>query len=414
MESALVLMLRYFDIEIKRDGDMFGHRFHQALLEELKRPQCPLHELLGKPLIQRFLHKFKGLRNYCKTEYRENSADSESTLSEMVKDVDFPLWEPLIKRALCSIVKCIKIEAAQRLRGETSWAKIRAYEFSLALRREDSTGGAKLCRESNNIGGIQEEIESLQTFAECPIGVLSLKKRLVQDLARAKEDKQQRGVNEAENVKARHLLNVQMTQVKEQYAAREAEMERTVALIKEKAAKSVDQVQAQMEEEKKQVVAKEAEMARTIDLAREQMKKEKDQWKVKEGEMGRDIELLSEELTKEKERASTILIGKNLSISMLLNSLSIRRGELKDVTRYEHSEVTVQGLSNRVTTLIQENLRLEKILEEQTKDISRIQQKWKPGDNEVPSTTAKSGANTWMAWLRYRGLDFENWFNKSA
>ena len=53
---------------------------------------------------------------------------------------------------MCDIVKCIKMEAAERHQNGSIWARTRVYEFSLALQRE------QLCLETKEGPALTEEL----------------------------------------------------------------------------------------------------------------------------------------------------------------------------------------------------------------------------------------------------------------
>ena len=172
-------MLEYFEIEIDSSlhddvGATATHRFHQALLEELRRPKCPLYVRLGKTTIQAFLLDFRKFRNNHKCGNFSTETDRQQALSRL----DFQSRWPELACALCDVVKAIKMEAARRSNGTTAWGHIRTFEFSQFLRRDwyraALSGEVKDTEPTRKLAKIQDREQMLHSFVKRPMTSLRI------------------------------------------------------------------------------------------------------------------------------------------------------------------------------------------------------------------------------------------------
>ena len=187
IECIIELMLSYFDLKIDStplvvttwvewEQEPAIHRFHAALLDELKNPGGPLLEALGKPPIFTFMCEYKNFRN------RNNiSLIPPDAIARKLKTLNFAARYPEVESALSDVLQCIKSEAGERHQRMSSWGRIRVYEFSLNLRLQTAlTRSSKrleprvLLDGEATVEAIQKERRALFTFAQDPKALLLL------------------------------------------------------------------------------------------------------------------------------------------------------------------------------------------------------------------------------------------------
>ena len=170
----MALMLRYFEIDVKEQIIFCNgcQETYPTALDKALAPGSPLKLAFGKEPIVSFLRSFKKHCELYKNTYDKDVEDMAPVLEGLGSIQGCGLTWLKLQDALCDIIVCIKMDAVQRQERVSSWMKVRAYDFTLALRRRQLS--RKNLHELATAGGIKEasqinkETSFLQNFSQSP------------------------------------------------------------------------------------------------------------------------------------------------------------------------------------------------------------------------------------------------------